>query len=111
MLRGLDGICGLSGAEHESLHTAQPPVPTLSAYGCSCGQLCENIMRTRATLWLVLFLISFAGATSARADVNDLLFVVGNSGSLTAGESSRKAFFEANGYTVTLISDGAAQAS
>jgi hypothetical protein len=67
-------------------------------------------MRKHAAVWFLLFLL-FNGAGSLRAEVTDLLFVVANSGSLTAGESSRKTGFEMNGYSVTLIDDGASQAS
>jgi hypothetical protein len=40
-----------------------------------------------------------------------LLFVVGNSGSLTTQESTRKTMFEALGYTVTLLTASSAQGS
>lgn len=61
-------------------------------------------------LFATTCLVAIAPAV-AWAGVTDLLFVVANPASLTAGESARKTQFESWGYTVTLIDDGASQAT
>jgi hypothetical protein len=61
--------------------------------------------------FLALVFASAVDPHVSRAEVDDLLFVVGNSAALTAGESTRKGGFETYGYTVTVIDDGASQAS